>query len=129
MGLAFPSEVLLLLAAFWGSMISLPPGPASLVTAGAYAALRLATLGRQPMFLQHLVGLHLRRLLHEGRFSAAARAASNSKFPHAAYVFRDVPHDSVSATPGAHGDPISTIAAHAARATQVAQATHTTQAA
>jgi hypothetical protein len=84
LGLAFPSEVLLVLVAFWGSAAFLKGLGSLLVTLAAYAFLRLSTLGRPPLFLQHALLFHVRRSLQGGRFSAAARAAQ-PRFPHAPY--------------------------------------------
>lgn len=91
LGLAFPSEVLVILAVFWGTALTLPPGTGMLLTIAAYVALRVSTAGRAPMFLQHFVMFHARRALHGGRFGPAARAASQKPFPFAARRFRDRP--------------------------------------
>jgi hypothetical protein len=90
LGLAFPSEVLIVLSVFWGAMVTLTPGLAFLATVGAYALLRVTTMGRPPQFLQHYVLFQVRRARCAGRLSAATRAASSPEFPHAARDCRDV---------------------------------------
>ena len=91
LGLAFPSEVLMILSVFWGTAVSLPPFTGLMCTAGAYIALRLATAGKAPLHLQHLILFHARRRLHSGRFSPASRASKSPMFPFAARRFRDLP--------------------------------------
>ncbi len=90
LGLAFPSEVLVVLSAFWVSMLLLPPGTALLCGIGAYAGVRLLAYGRAPLFLQHGMLFLFRRGYARGRLSAAARMRT-PRFPHAAYVCRDLP--------------------------------------
>lgn len=90
LGLAFPSEVLVVMVAYWVAAVTLPIGTAALVTLGAYVGLRLATMGRPPLHLQHLALFHARRVMSAGRFSPAARAASHKCFPFAPRRFRDV---------------------------------------
>ena len=48
LGLAFPTEVLVVLATFWVAMALLTPGLALLTTFGAYAAIRIVGYGRAP---------------------------------------------------------------------------------
>ncbi len=88
LGLAFPSEVTLVLAVFWVGTLLGPPGPALLVTLATGVALRLSTWGRPPQFLQHLVLFHTRRLRCGGRLTAAGRSRPQKRFPHARYVSR-----------------------------------------
>ncbi len=90
LGLAFPSEVLVIMVAYYAAMLTLPPGTAGLVTIACYVALRVLTMGRPPLYLQHLALFHARRALSAGRFSPAARAASHKSFPFALRRFRDV---------------------------------------
>jgi hypothetical protein len=85
LGLAFPSEVLLVLAVFWVLMLLIPPGTALLGTLGTAGGLRLATFGRPPNWLQHVLLFQLRRAQSNGRFSAAARSRLQRRFPFAAY--------------------------------------------
>ena len=94
LGLAFPSEVLMILSVFWGTAVSLPPFTGLLVTVGAYIALRAATAGKAPLHLQHLILFHARRVFHAGRYSPASRASSSLRFPFAARRFRDAPKKS-----------------------------------
>lgn len=91
LGLAFPTEVLLVLAAFWGTIIPTTPGVALLATGSVYAFLRLGAHGKPPQHLQHLLMFHARRAQGRGRFLAAARAARQPRFPHAPTHFRDGP--------------------------------------
>lgn len=100
LGLAFPSEVLVVLAAFWFTAVTFPPMAGLAATIATYVALRLLTAGKAPMHLQHLALFHVRRLLHHGRFSPATRAASVRVFPFGGRRCRDVS----PLTPGApHG--------------------------
>lgn len=94
LGLAFPTEVLMILSVFWGTAVSLPPFTGLLVTGGAYTALRVATAGKAPLHLQHLILFHARKALHAGRFSPASRAPHSPAFPFAVRRFRDVPKKS-----------------------------------
>jgi hypothetical protein len=89
-GLSFPTEVLVVLGAFWGSMVALPPGLALLTTGAVYAAIRVVGYGRAPFFLQHFVAFQARRIAAGGTLSAAARSPA-PKFPFAVYVGRDLP--------------------------------------
>lgn len=89
LGLAFPSEVMVVLVVFWAGMLLAPPGPAFLTTVGTGVALRVASIGRPPQFLQHLLLFHFRRLRSGGRFNAGARASRQPRFPFAAYACRD----------------------------------------
>lgn len=90
LGLAFPTEVLVILAVFWGTAVTLPPGTGLLITLGAYVLLRVLTAGRPPLHLQHLALFHTRRALHSGRFSPGARSSARPAFPFAARRFRDL---------------------------------------
>ena len=90
LGLAFPSEVMVILGVYWVTAVLLPPGTGLLITLASYVVLRLLTAGKPSMHLQHLALFHARRGVHAGRFSPGARAASHSTFPHAARRFRDV---------------------------------------
>ena len=89
LGLAFPSEVLVILTVFWATAVTLPPGTGLGVTIAAYAALRAVTAGRPPLYLQHLALFGVRRRLNAGRFSPAARASCRRVFPYAETRFRD----------------------------------------
>lgn len=91
LGLAFPSEVLMILSVFWGTAVSLPPFTGLLLTAAAYVALRVATAGKAPLHLQHLILFRARLSIHAGRFSPASRAPRSPVFPFATRRFRDVP--------------------------------------
>lgn len=89
LGLAFPGELLVVLSVFWCGVLFLSPGLAVLITAGAYAVLRIAGYGRPPMFLQHFLLWQVRRAVSGGRLSAAARARRAPRFPFAVYDCRD----------------------------------------
>lgn len=91
LGLAFPSEVLVVLAVFWGTAVTLPPGTGLLITLTSYVLLRVLTAGKPPLHLQHLALFHARRAFHGGRFTPGARAASHQVFPFAQRDVRDVP--------------------------------------
>lgn len=88
LGLAFPTEVLAVMSAFWVAMLTLPPTAAGLLTLAIYASVRLASHGRAPGFLQHIVAWKLRQAASGGRVSAVARARV-PKFPFGPYVVRD----------------------------------------
>lgn len=90
LGLAFPSEVLVVLSVFWGTAVTLPPGTGLLITLASYVLLRVATAGKPPLHLQHLALFHVRRAVHGGRFAPGARAASHRLFPFAMRDVRDV---------------------------------------
>jgi len=90
LGLAFPTEVAVVLGSFWGSMLLLPAGLALLATAAVYTAVRVVGYGRPPLFLQHYLAWRLRGLLGGGRLSAAARSPA-PQFPFGARSFRDLP--------------------------------------
>jgi hypothetical protein len=89
LGLAFPSEVLLLFVVFWAGALTLPILSVPVVTLVFYAVLRLLTAGKPPMHLQHLALFHVRRVVSQARFSPAARAASHRRFPFAPYLARE----------------------------------------
>jgi hypothetical protein len=84
LGLAFPLEVVLVFAAWFGCLATLPAGKALLGMLVAYVAVRCAGYGRPPGFVQHWVNWQVRRLRSGGRLSAAARART-PRFPHAPY--------------------------------------------
>ena len=86
LGLAFPSEVLLVLTVFWVGALLFPAGSALLATLVTAVALRLATVGRPPHFLQHLVLFHARRLRSHGRLSAAGRTRPQKPFSFAEHA-------------------------------------------
>lgn len=66
------------------------PFLASLIAVGgAYAALRLASSGKPPLFWQHLLVFHCRRWATGSRLSAAARCRS-PQFPFGHYRSRDL---------------------------------------
>ncbi len=88
LGLSFPTEALLVLAGFWGSMLTLPPGLALLVTLALYVGGRIVAYGRAPLFLQHALMFQLRQHLYVGSLSAAARSRT-PQFPYAALQSRD----------------------------------------
>ena len=90
LGLAFPTEVVLVLAVFWGSMLTLAPSLAAAVTTVAYAGVRALNHGRAPAFLQHWLGWRARQAISGGRLSAAARGHA-PRFPFGPYHDRDAP--------------------------------------
>lgn len=89
LGLAFPSEVLVVLAVFWGTAWF--PGMVTAAATGlTYLLLRLVSYGKPPMFLQHRILFSMRSSLHGGRFSPAARQRAERHFPFSSRRFRDV---------------------------------------
>lgn len=90
LGLAFPSEVLVVLGVFWGTAVTLPPAIGLALTLTSYVVLRLATAGKPSLHLQHLTLFHARRLLSRGRFGPAVRTSAIRPFPFASRRFRDV---------------------------------------
>ena len=89
LGLAFPTEVLVVLCVFWFTAW-LPGVLNAAATGGAYVLLRLASYGKPPMFLQHRILFAARASLHGGRFSPAARQRVDRVFPFSLRRFRDV---------------------------------------
>ena len=92
LGLSFPTEVLLVLAVFWASMLSLDPTLAALTTLTFYVALRVVSYGRAEAFVQHWVNWRLRQAVSGGRLSAAARCRT-PRFPFGRYQSRDLRRD------------------------------------
>ena len=88
-GLAL-GEALVLLSIAWPALLALPPLGAAMTVIGTYLAIRFVGRGRADGFLQHFAAWHLRRAITGGHLSAAARARA-PRFPHAVYVYRDVP--------------------------------------
>jgi hypothetical protein len=89
-GLAFPTEVIVVLATFWVAIAVSTPGLALLSTLGAYAGIRIVGYGKAPLFLQHWLAFTARRFAAAGVLSAAARAPA-PRFPFAPYLCRDAP--------------------------------------
>ncbi len=90
LGLAFPTEWMVVLAAGWlGTTLGAPN-----VGAGAglaiYLVVRIAGHGRPEGHLQHWVLWKVRQIRARGRLSAAARAPA-PRFPHGGYEWRDAP--------------------------------------
>jgi hypothetical protein len=80
-GLAFPSEVLLVVAVAYGGVSFIEDGRVTLaMTVATYVGLRAATHGKPPGHLMHWLAWQWRRL-HGGRLCAATRARQPS-FPH-----------------------------------------------
>ena len=90
LGLAFPTEVLLVLTVLWVAMLTVDINLAALITIGVYVLIRVTTHGRPEAFLQHWLNFQLRRALSRGSLSAAARARI-PRFPRGPYLHRDLP--------------------------------------
>ncbi|HEX4802164.1 MAG TPA: hypothetical protein VFV14_01565 [Myxococcaceae bacterium] len=89
LGLAFPTEAVLLMSSAAAAVLTLPPilsAPATLV---AYVAIRFVNRGRAPAFVQHYFAWRLRRAKSSGVLSAAARVRC-PRFPFVRYEYRDV---------------------------------------
>lgn len=91
LGLSWPSEVGALLLVFVFANRQLTGLSFLLVMAVVYGGLRLSSHGKPPGYRVAFLFFHRRRLLHGGRFSAAARAAPQRPLPAATYAIRDVP--------------------------------------
>lgn len=73
LGLSFPFEVSVVVLGFWATMTTLPMSAGTISTLAIYAAVRLSSHGRPPLFLQHFVLWHLRGFQSSHVLSAAAR--------------------------------------------------------
>ncbi len=94
LGLAFPTEALLMMALGSLAVLLLPPLFSAFTALSAYAFIRLINRGRAPAFVQHFIAWKLRQLRARGNLTAATRARC-PKFPFGPYEFRDVhPKDS-----------------------------------
>ncbi len=91
LGLAFPTEVLLVLTVFWFTVILGTPGLALIATGATYALLRLGSAGKPPQYMQHLLAFLARSKPTRGHYSAAARSRPQPRFPFASVAFRDGP--------------------------------------
>ena len=88
LGLSFPTELGIFMLGVWALLLSTAFTTALLGSAALYAAVRLSTYRRPPLFLQHALGRLMRRWLARGRLSAAARGRT-PRFPFGPYVSRD----------------------------------------
>ncbi len=88
LGLAFPTEALVMMAFGSLAVLILPPLFSAISSLAVYAAIRLVNRGRAPAFVQHFIAWKARQLLSRGHLSAAARARC-PKFPFGIYQFRD----------------------------------------
>jgi len=89
LGLAFPTEALVMMGCGSLAVLLLPPLFSAIATVVAYASIRLMNRGRAPAFVQHFIAWKVRQLQARGYLSAAARARC-PKFPFGPYEFRDV---------------------------------------
>jgi hypothetical protein len=80
LGLSFPTEVLIVLAVWWTTMLALAPSTSAIVTLASYVAIRAVGYGRAPAFVQHWIGYQIRRALTGGRIAAGARSRT-PEFP------------------------------------------------
>ncbi len=90
LGLAFPTEALVMMAFGSLAVLILPPLLSAITTLTAYAAIRLINRGRAPAFVQHFIAWKVRQLQARGHLSAAARGRC-PKLPFGPYEFRDAP--------------------------------------
>ena len=90
LGLAFPTEALVMMGLGSLAVLILPPLFSALSTLAAYGGIRLVNRGRAPAFVQHFIAWKARQLRARGYLSAAARARS-PKFPFGPYEYRDAP--------------------------------------
>ena len=89
LGLTFPTEFTLVLAAWWAGMIAAGTAIGSAFAIATYVLVRVANYGRAEGFVQHLLQFKLRRAVSGGRLGAAARVGPGRapRFPHGAYAF------------------------------------------
>jgi hypothetical protein len=90
LGLAFPTEALVMMALGSLAVLLLPPLLSAITTLSTYASIRLINRGRAPAFVQHYVAWKVRQLRAQGNLSAAARVRC-PKLPFGPYEFRDAP--------------------------------------
>ncbi len=89
LGLAFPTEAVLLMTVAAAAILTLPPMLSAPATLVAYVAIRLVNRGRAPAFVQHYFAWRLRRAKSSGVLSAAVRVRC-PRFPFARYECRDL---------------------------------------
>lgn len=89
LGLAFPSETLIVLCVAWISMLTIQITLALVSTLACYVAVRVLGHGRPEDHLQHWLNWKLRQHLARGVLSAGARART-PRFPRGPYLYRDV---------------------------------------
>jgi hypothetical protein len=88
LGLAFPTEFTVVLCAWWAGMLGGGAFVGSAVGLAACVLIRTANYGRAEGFVQHFLQFKARKLMGEGRLSAAARVGPRAiRFPHADYGF------------------------------------------
>lgn len=88
LGLAFPIEAGVVGTVFGAAVMLADPRVALLVGAITYALVRLASLGKPPLHVQHWVLFKIRQA-SGGRVSAAARTRGQTRFPYAAHQCRE----------------------------------------
>jgi len=81
LGLAFPTEWMVLFVTVWTAMAMNEPNVAIALGVALYAAFRVVGAGKPEAHLQNWLLWHIRQLWTRGRLSAAARA-SVPHFPH-----------------------------------------------
>ena len=84
LGLNFPGDFFFVVVASYLWLMVLGPLPFLLAVATTHGAVALLNTGRPPHHWQHSVAFHLRRLLHSGEVSAAARSRA-PQFPFGPY--------------------------------------------
>ena len=90
LGLAFPTEWMVLFIAVWAAMAMNEPNAAAVLGVALYAAFRIAGAGKPEGHVQNWLLWHVRQWWTRGRLSAAARGRV-PHFPHGPYEYRDVP--------------------------------------
>ena len=88
LGLAFPTEALVMMALGSLAVLLLPPLVSAITTLSTYTSIRLINRGRASAFVQHYIAWKVRQLRAQGNLSAATRARC-PKFPFGPYAFRD----------------------------------------
>jgi len=88
LGLAFPTEALVMMALGSLAVLLLPPLLSAITALSAYTSIRLVNRGRAPAFLQHYIAWKVRQIRAQGNLSTAARTHC-PKFPFGLYEFRD----------------------------------------
>jgi hypothetical protein len=83
-GLNFPGDFFFVLVASYLWLMVLRPLPFLLAVALTHGSVALLTTGRPPQHWQHWLAFHMRRCLHGGELSAAARSRA-PQFPFGPY--------------------------------------------
>ncbi len=90
LGLNFPADFFVVVVASYLWLMLLRPLPFLLAVASTHGAVAILNGGRPPQHWQHWSAFHLRRLLHGGHVSAAARSHA-PQFPFGPYTSMSLP--------------------------------------